>query len=60
MFAFMLEGVRDRKVQGRKIGFDGEQYPSGLAELSDVLYQELDLAGGLTNHGVGPERARGP
>ncbi len=124
MFEFMLEGVRDKKVQGKKIGFDGELYPSELAKLkkilpdveavnvadlikeiritktpeelalwsrsyvyndrahafardyllmygtditdlelqtatqlwlSDLLYQELDLAGGLMNHGVGSE-----
>jgi hypothetical protein len=63
----MLEGVRDRKVQGSKMGFEGELYPSELAKLltygtdisglelqmasqlwrSELLYQELDLAGGL-------------
>ncbi len=122
MFEFMLEGIRDKKVQGGRIGIDGELYPSELAKLkkilphsravdiadvikeiriaktpeelalwsrayayndrahafardylltygtditdlelqtatqlwlADLMYQELDLAGGLMNHGVG-------
>lgn len=122
LFEFMLEGIRDKKVQGGKIGVDGELYPSELAKLkkilpnleavdiadvikeiritktpeelalwsrayayndrahafardylltygtditdlelqtatelwlADLMYQELDLAGGLMNHGVG-------
>lgn len=124
IFEFMLEGVRDKGVQGGKIGFDGELYPSEMAKfkkimpnvevvnvadlisqiritktpeelalwsrsyiyndrvhafardylltygtdvtdlemqtaanlwISDLLYSELDLAGGLMNHGVGSE-----
>ena len=122
LFEFMLEGVKDKGVQGGKIGVDGELRPSELAKLkkilpgveavnieevikeiriaktteelalwsrayayidrghafardylmtygtditdlelqsvtelwlADLMYQELDLAGGLMNHGVG-------
>ena len=34
---FMLEGVRDKGVQGNKIGIDGELYPSEMAKLKKVM-----------------------
>ncbi|UAK22923.1 M24 family metallopeptidase [Sphingomonas nostoxanthinifaciens] len=37
MMEFMLEGVRDKGVQGTKIGIDGELYPSELAKLKKVM-----------------------
>ena len=37
LFRFMLEGLREHKVQGTRIGVDGELYSSELAKAKDVL-----------------------
>jgi Xaa-Pro aminopeptidase len=37
LFTFMLEGVRQHKVQGTRIGIDGELYPSELEKAKKVL-----------------------
>jgi Xaa-Pro aminopeptidase len=37
MLEFMLEGVRDKGIQGGKIGFDGELYPSEMAKVKKIL-----------------------
>ena len=37
LFTFMLEGVREHKVQGTRIATDGELYPSQLAKARGVL-----------------------
>ena len=37
LFKFMLEGIREHKVQGTRIGTDGELTPAELAKAKDVL-----------------------
>ncbi|MFC0306843.1 aminopeptidase P family N-terminal domain-containing protein [Rhizorhabdus histidinilytica] len=37
LMSFMLEGIRDRGVQGTKIGLDGELYPSEMAKFRKIL-----------------------
>src|SRR5262245_47689164 len=37
LFTFMLEGIRDHKVQGARVGIDGELYPSELEKAKRVL-----------------------
>ncbi len=37
LFRFMLEGIKEHKVQGTRIGIDGELYPAELAKAKDVL-----------------------
>ena len=37
LLVFMLEGIRDKKVQGTRIGVDGELYPSELEKAKRVL-----------------------
>jgi len=37
LFSFMLEGIRDKGIQGGKLGIDGELYPSEMAKLKKVL-----------------------
>jgi len=37
LFKFMLEGIKKRGIEGKKIGIDGELYPSESAKAKDVL-----------------------
>ncbi len=37
LFRYMLEGLKAHKIQGARIGIDGELYPSQLAKAKDVL-----------------------
>ena len=37
LFRFMLEGLKEHKVQGTRVGIDGELYPSQIAKAKDVL-----------------------
>lgn len=37
LFAFLLEGIKDKGVQGGKLGIDGELYPSELAKIATIL-----------------------
>jgi Xaa-Pro aminopeptidase len=37
LLVFMLEGIREKKVQGTRIGVDGELYPSELEKARRVL-----------------------
>lgn len=37
LFTFMLEGIKEKKVQGTRIGIDGELYPSELEKAKRVL-----------------------
>lgn len=37
LFKLMLEGIKKRGIQGKKIGLDGELYPSESAKASEVL-----------------------
>ena len=37
LFKFMLEGLRDKRVQGAKLGVDGELYPSELRKVAEIL-----------------------
>jgi len=37
LFRFMLEGIRQHKVQGARIGVDGELFPSQVQKAKDVL-----------------------
>jgi Xaa-Pro dipeptidase len=37
LFTFMLDGVREKKVQGARVGIDGELYPSELEKARRVL-----------------------
>lgn len=37
LFKFMLEGLKEHGIKGKKIGLDGELYPSELAKAKEVL-----------------------
>lgn len=37
LFKFMLEGIKEHGIQGKRIGLDGELYPSELAKAKEVL-----------------------
>ena len=37
LFKFMLEGIKEHGVRGKKIGLDGELYPSQLAKAKEIL-----------------------
>jgi Xaa-Pro aminopeptidase len=37
LFRFMLEGIKEHKVQGTRIGIDAELYPSEVAKAKDIL-----------------------
>jgi len=37
LFAYLLEGIRKKGVQGNKLGIDGELYPSDLAKVATIL-----------------------
>jgi Xaa-Pro dipeptidase len=37
LFEFLLEGIRKHGIQGKKIGLDGELYPSQLAKAEKIL-----------------------
>ena len=37
LFKLMLEGIKKRGIQGKKIGLDGELYPSESAKATEVL-----------------------
>jgi Xaa-Pro dipeptidase len=37
LFKFMLQGIKKRGIQGKRIGIDGELYPSEIAKANDVL-----------------------
>jgi Xaa-Pro aminopeptidase len=37
LFKFMLDGIKEHKVQGMRVGIDGELYPAELAKAKDVL-----------------------
>lgn len=37
LFKLMLEGIKKRGIQGKKIGLDGELYPSESAKANEVL-----------------------
>jgi Xaa-Pro dipeptidase len=37
LFAFLLEGLRDKTIQGTKLGVDGELYPSELRKVAAIL-----------------------
>jgi Xaa-Pro aminopeptidase len=37
LFEFMLEGIREKGVQGSRIGIDGELYPSELEKAKGIL-----------------------
>ncbi len=37
LFKFMLQGIKKRGIQGKKIGLDGEFYPKDLAKAKEVL-----------------------
>jgi Xaa-Pro aminopeptidase len=37
LLTFMLEGIREHKVQGARIGLDGELYPSEMEKVKRVL-----------------------
>ena len=37
LLKFMLEGIKDHGIQGKRIGLDGEWYPSELAKVKEVL-----------------------
>lgn len=45
LLEFMLEGIRDKGIQGGKIGTDGEFYPSEMATLRKILpnIEALDI-----------------
>lgn len=51
LFAFLLEGVRDRGVQGGKLGVDGELYPSELAKIQSILpgVEVVNIGGAIRN-----------
>ncbi len=37
LFNFLIEGLRDKGIQGAKLGVDGELYPSELRKLAAIL-----------------------
>lgn len=37
LFRFLLEGIRSHGIQGKRIGLDGELYPSELAKVKEIL-----------------------
>lgn len=37
LFRFLLEGIREHGIQGKRIGLDGELYPSELAKAKEIL-----------------------
>jgi Xaa-Pro dipeptidase len=37
LFRFMIEGLKEKGVQGNKLGIDGELYPSELARIQAIL-----------------------
>lgn len=37
LFKFMLEGLKEHGIKGKKIGLDGELYPSQLKKIKEVL-----------------------
>lgn len=37
LFKFLLEGLKEHGIQGKKIGLDGELYPSESAKVKEVL-----------------------
>jgi Xaa-Pro dipeptidase len=37
LFRFLLEGMKQKGIQGTRIGIDGELYPSELAKIADIL-----------------------
>jgi Xaa-Pro dipeptidase len=37
LFRFLLEGIKSHGIQGRRIGLDGELYPSELAKAEEIL-----------------------
>ena len=37
VFRFMLKGIKDHGIQGKRIGIDGELYPSELAKAKEIL-----------------------
>ena len=51
LFGFMLEGIRDKGVQGNKLGVDGELYPSELAKVQAILpnVEVVNVSGAIRN-----------
>lgn len=49
LFAYLLEGLREKGVQGRKLGIDGELYPSELQKVRDILpgVEVVNIAGAI-------------
>lgn len=37
LFEFMLEGLKEKGIQGGKLGIDGELYPSDMAKVKKIL-----------------------
>lgn len=37
LFRFLLEGIKSHGIQGRRVGLDGELYPSELAKAEEIL-----------------------
>ena len=69
LFTFMLEGLKEHGIQGKKIGIDGELYPSEIEkakavlpgiEFVNVAKVLMDMREVKTPGGAGPVASRLP